>query len=238
MELVRINKFLADSGICSRRKADELIQEGKVEINGSIIAEPGVKIDPENDIVLVEGKKVLSHTKKVYIILNKPCGVISSVKDQFGRKTVMDYVKEVKVRLFHIGRLDYDTSGLILLTNDGEIAEKLMHPRHIVDKVYLAKIKGTPSLDEMKLFEQGLMIEGIKTAPASIEILKNYGSSTDVKITIHEGRNRQIRKMCDCIGHTVLSLKRISIGNISLGNLKEGTYRKLTESEVNYLKGF
>lgn len=237
MGLVRINKFLAEAGICSRRNGDELIKRGKVIVNGQVIIEPGLKIDTEIDIVMCDGKKVQGSEKKVYLMLNKPCGVISSVKDQFGRKTVMDYIKDVNARLFHIGRLDYDSSGLIILSNDGDVSQQLSHPSHEVEKVYLAKVKGEPLNEAMNKFEDGIEIEGVKTAPAIIDIIKKFGSSTDVRIVIHEGRNRQIRKMCEEIGHPVISLKRISIGDINLGNLKEGTFRKLTEHEITYLKG-
>ncbi|CDF58175.1 pseudouridine synthase [Thermobrachium celere] len=230
----RIQKYLARCGVASRRKAEELVLSGKVKVNGSVIKEI-ILIDPEKDTVEVEGKKVKPEEKRVYIMLNKPTGVITSAKDQFGRRTVLDLVN-VKERIFPVGRLDYDTSGLIILTNDGEVANKLMHPSKEVNKVYVAEVLGVPTKQEMDKFKRGLKIEDYVTAPADIKILKNLGRTSVIEVIIHEGRNRQVRKMCDAIGHKVIKLKRIKIGEIELGNLKEGEWRYLNQNEIEYLK--
>lgn len=230
----RIQKYLARCGVASRRKAEELVLSGKVKVNGSLIKEI-ILIDPEKDTVEVEGKKVKPEEKRVYIMLNKPTGVITSAKDQFGRRTVLDLVN-VKERIFPVGRLDYDTSGLIILTNDGEVANKLMHPSKEVNKVYVAEVLGVPTKEEMDKFKRGLKIEDYVTAPADIKILKNLGRTSVIEVIIHEGRNRQVRKMCDAIGHKVIKLKRIKIGEIELGNLKEGEWRYLNQNEIEYLK--
>lgn len=230
----RIQKYLARCGVASRRKAEELVLSGKVKVNGSVIKEI-ILIDPEKDTVEVEGKKVKPEERRVYIMLNKPTGVITSAKDQFGRRTVLDLVN-VKERIFPVGRLDYDTSGLIILTNDGEVANKLMHPSKEVSKVYVAEVLGVPTKEEMDKFKRGLKIEDYVTAPADIKILKNLGRTSVIEVIIHEGRNRQVRKMCDAIGHKVIKLKRIKIGEIELGNLKEGEWRYLNQNEIEYLK--
>jgi 23S rRNA pseudouridine2605 synthase len=192
-------------------------------------------IDEEIDNVKVDGQIITLEGKKVYLILNKPVGVITSVKDQFGRKTVIE-ILNVKERVYPVGRLDYDTSGLLLLTNDGDVAYKMTHPSHEIEKVYSARIKGIPTMEEIERFKSGLEIEGYITAPSDIKILSQYGNSSLVQITIHEGRNRQVRKMCNAINHPVLELTRIMMGEIELGNLKSGEWRALTEEEVKYIK--
>jgi len=211
-----------------------MVFEGRVKVNGNVIRRI-VLIDPEYDIVEVDGKIVTAEEKKVYIMLNKPVGVITSANDQFGRKTVLDLI-DIEERVFPIGRLDYDTSGLLLLTNDGEIANKVMHPSNKIEKVYIAEVEGVPTIDEMNRFMNGLKIEDYITAPAKIKVLKNMGSRSVVEITIYEGRNRQVRKMCESIGHKVRKLNRIRIGKISLGKLNQGHWRYLTAEEIDYLK--
>ncbi len=211
-----------------------MVFEGRVKVNGNVIRRI-VLIDPEYDIVEVDGKIVTAEEKKVYIMLNKPLGVITSANDQFSRKTVLDLI-DIEERVFPIGRLDYDTSGLLLLTNDGEIANKVMHPSNEIEKVYIAEVEGVPTIDEMNRFMNGLKIEDYITAPARIKVLKNMGSRSVVKITIYEGRNRQVRKMCEYIGHKVRELNRIRIGKISLGKLNQGQWRYLTAEEIDYLK--
>lgn len=230
----RIQKFLAKCGVCSRRKAEELIFNKRVKVNGSII-ENIVLVDPEIDIVEVDGKKIVYEEKKLYIMLNKPVGIITSSKDQFNRKTVVDIVN-TKERVFSVGRLDYDTSGLLILTNDGDLSYKMTHPSHEVNKTYIAVVKGVPSKEELERFRKGLKIEDYITSPASIEILNKKENTSTLKIIIHEGKNRQVRKMCTSIGHDVITLKREKIGDLELKDLEVGKWRYLNEKEINYLK--
>lgn len=233
---MRLQKFMAQCGIASRRKSEEMIVNKRVKVNGKVITELGYKIDPMKDIVVVDGKRIKNREKKVYIMMNKPKGYITTSSDEFGRKTVLDLLKGVKERVYPVGRLDYDTSGLLLLTNDGELAFKLTHPKNNIVKTYIATIKGIPTTEELERFRTGLDIDGYITAEANIEIIKNTEDRSVVKIQIHEGKNRQIRKMCDKIGHPVISLKRIAIGELQLGTLKKGSWRFLSDKELNYLK--
>lgn len=230
----RIQKYLANCGIASRRKAEELVLSGQVKVNGKTIKEI-VMINPDSDIVEVNGKIVKPVENKIYIMLNKPVGIITSAKDQFNRKTVIDLVN-IKERVFPVGRLDYDTSGLLLLTNDGELANKLMHPSKEVNKIYIAEVEGLPTEEEMRRFRSGLKIEDYITSPSKIRVLKTKGKTSIVEVIIHEGRNRQVRKMCETIGHKVIKLKRIQIGELKLGELEVGKWRYLNEGEINYLK--
>lgn len=234
----RLQKYMARCGVASRRKCEELILSGKVKVNNKIINELGVKINSEIDIVYYEGKVIRPEEKKVYIMLNKPEGYITSVKDEKGRKTILDLVK-VNERIYPIGRLDYDSSGLILLTNDGEIYNKIIHPRVKVGKKYIVLCKGEFTNDELVRFEKGIDIGGYITAKSKIKIIDKEkdrdGINTLVEIIIHEGKNRQIRRMCESLGHKVISLKRIAIGDIKLGYLKKGEWRNLTEDELKYL---
>jgi 23S rRNA pseudouridine2605 synthase len=235
---MRINKYIASCGIASRRKAEELITAGRVKINGEVIYELSYKVDEENDKVDVDGNTISLSNNDVYIVLYKPEGYITTVKDQFDRPSVLDLVKDIDERLYPVGRLDYETSGLLILTNDGDLTYKLTHPKHNVDKVYNAKLKGIPNDIEIKRFETGLEIEDYKTAPAKIKILKTFRDKgySECEIRIHEGRNRQVRKMCRAINHPVLNLKRVNMGKIGLKNLKVGKYRHLNSEEVSYLK--
>lgn len=234
--LVRLQKYLADAGIASRRKAEELILNGQVKVNGVTVTELGTKIDDQKDEVLFNGKKVESNEKLVYIMLHKPEGYVTTVKDQFDRPTVMDLIKGVKERVVPVGRLDYDTSGLLLLTNDGELTYKLTHPKHIVEKTYIAKLFGRPDTNAFNKFKWGMELEGRRTAPAKLEIVEDLGKYCMCKIVITEGRNRQVRKMCDLVKHPVATLKRVGTGELELGNLPKGKYRYLTEKEIRYLK--
>lgn len=230
----RLQKFMASCGIASRRKCEELILSGKVKVNGVIVKELGVKVNGNIDKIEYDGKVIKPEEKKVYIILNKPEGYITSVKDEKNRKTVLDIVK-VKERIYPIGRLDYDSSGLLLLTNDGDIYNKIIHPRVEITKKYIAVVKGEFKKQELEKFKNGVDIGGYITAKAEIKVLKYEDDKTTVEIGIHEGKNRQIRKMCAALNHNVLALKRISIGKIKLGNLKRGEYRDLTKEELNYI---
>lgn len=230
----RLQKYMAKCGVASRRKSEEIISQERVSVNG-IIVNQIVMIEEGLDIVKVDGQIIRPEEKKVYLLLNKPVGVITSVKDQFNRKTVTE-ILNIDERVYPVGRLDYDTSGLLLLTNDGDITYKITHPSHEVEKVYLARIKGIPSMEEIESFKNGLEIEDYVTAPSDIEILNRYENSSLAQIKIHEGRNRQVRKMCNAIGHPVLELKRVKMGQIELGGLKPGEWRELTDAEIQYLK--
>ena len=236
MEL-RLQKFLAMAGVASRRKSEELIAGGQVSVNGQVITLLGAKVSPSKDIVTINGKKVEIVQQKQYIMLHKPEGVVTTVTDPFGRPTVMDFIPG-DVRLYPVGRLDADTSGLLLLTNDGDWAQKLMHPKNETQKVYTAIVNGVPSGESLRKFRKGIIIDGKKTAPALIkqeEILPIKGTknqTTRLRITIHEGRNRQVRKMCEAIGHKIVSLKRIEVGTLKLGTLQKGKWRNLSSKEV------
>lgn len=231
---MRLQKYLAHCGIASRRKSEELIKKGLVKVNGKIVTEMGYKVDISIDEVMYEGEVVTPEVEHVYIMLNKPEGVITSSKDQFDRETVLDFVK-TDYRIYPVGRLDYDTSGMILLTNDGEFANQMMHPNYKVPKTYHALVEGSPKRSEIVQFESGLLIDGQYTYPASLEVLTNECNSL-LKIIISEGRNRQVRKMCEAIGHPVIKLKRVAIGNVMLGSLDKGQWRYLTDEEIIDLK--
>jgi len=231
----RLQKYMAGCGVASRRKCEEIIAAGRVQVNGIVTREMGYKVDPLIDIVMVDDQLINTEDKKVYIILNKPVGVVSTVKDEKDRQTIMDLV-QVEERIYPIGRLDYDSSGLIIMTNDGEIYNKIIHPRVAINKVYMAILDGTPNTEEIYRFSNGVKIDDYITSNAEIEIVKKYQWSSEVKITIHEGKNRQIRKMCEVIGHEVKELERVSVGEIKLGDLPVGKWRNLGEEELNYLK--
>jgi len=242
MEL-RLQKWLSMAGVASRRKAEEMIQDGRVRVNGAVVTELGAKADPARDVLEVDGKIVETTQKKVYIMLHKPEGVVTTVTDPFGRPTVMDLVPS-DVRLFPVGRLDQDTGGLLLMTNDGEWAQKLTHPKHEIKKTYVAVVKGIPTNENLRKLRNGIVIEGKKTAPAQVRLYENIpvkGEKTQnakLIITIHEGRNRQVRNMCEAIGHKVISLKRVMVGGLELGNVAKGKWRYLTPKEVrNVVKG-
>ncbi len=233
--MIRLQKYLAERGIASRRKCEELIELGRVSVDGVTITEMGFKING-NEQVHVNGKLVQNKEKHEYIMLHKPEGYITTSHDQFERPTVLDLVTDTESRLFPVGRLDYDTSGLLLLTNDGDLTFKLTHPKHDVTKTYIARVVGIPTKAEIDKLEKGLVIDGIKLSPCKCFIVNSSENESSLKIIIHEGKNRQVRKMCDAIGHRVVGLKRIATGDIVLGELEKGRYRHLTEDEVIYLK--
>lgn len=234
-EKIRLQKYLARCGIASRRHAEELIRQGRVKVNGVTVTEMGVTVSP-GDLVEFDGKPVVPEEKPVYILLNKPAGYVTTVSDPQGRKTVMDLLKGVKERVYPVGRLDYGTEGLLILTNDGDFAYKSTHPRHQVNKTYIAEVEGIPSNEALRKLRDGVMLDGRLTSPADVKILKQKKRSAVLKITIHEGRNRQVRRMCEAVGHPVLFLKRISIGGLRLGNLKPGEWRYLTASELKKIE--
>jgi 23S rRNA pseudouridine2605 synthase len=233
--LERLQKYMAECGVASRRKCEEIILSGRVKVNEDIIKELGFKINSDTDIVFLDGKIIEPEEKKLYIALNKPAGYVSTVKDEKGRQTILDLVK-VKERIYPIGRLDYDTSGLILLTNDGDIYNKVIHPRQVINKTYIARIEGYPNDAEIERFKSGVDIGGYITSNAEFNILSKNNISTTVEIIIHEGKNRQIRRMCDAINHPVIELKRVLVGNIKLGDLEVKQWRNLSDKEVSYLK--
>ena len=236
-DIVRLQKYIAMSGAASRRAAEAMIEDGRVKVNGKTVAEQGVKVEIGADKVTVDGKELRIKDKKYYIMLNKPTGYVSTVKDQFDRPTVIDLVGgEIGTRIFPVGRLDYDTEGLLLLTNDGAITYRVTHPKFRTDKTYIVVISGGISVSGLNKLRHGVKIDNYKTSPAEVEILDAAGTKTMLEITIHEGKNRQVRKMFDAVGCKVIGLQRIKIGQIELGNLPLGRWRHLTAHEVNYLK--
>ncbi|NLK69771.1 MAG: rRNA pseudouridine synthase [Clostridiaceae bacterium] len=231
---MRLQKALAHSGVASRRRAEEYIREGRVKVNGQVVNEMGVVVTA-NDNIEVDGKPIKLESKKVYILLHKPKGYITSVSDPKGRKTVIDLIDGIEERIYPVGRLDYDSSGLLFLTNDGQFANFLMHPKHEILKTYIVTVKGKPSENAIQSLRKGIKIENYITAPAYVNVLSIYENKTKLEITIHEGRNRQVRKMCEKIGNPVIRLKRVAYGGVQLGNLKPGEWRYLTESEKKRL---
>ncbi len=236
MKTMRLQKFMAQCGVASRRKSEEIILEGRVKVNDVIVKELGTIVDPNRDIVEVDDRKIEMESRKVYIMLNKPEGYVTTLKDRHSEKIVLDLIEGVEERVFPVGRLDADTSGLLLMTNDGNLTYKLTHPSHEVAKKYIAVVEGVPNNKKLARFRKGLRIDGRMTAEAYVRIIKKHRDSSVLEISIHEGRNRQVRKMCEYIRHPVIKLKRVSIGELKLGNLEVGKWRYLTEKEVKYLK--
>lgn len=232
---MRINKYIAQAGVCSRRKADELIANGNVKINGAVLKEPGYEVT-EEDTVEVNGRTISAKAKPEYVLINKPLGMVTTVSDDKERATVMDVVADIDARLFPVGRLDYNTSGALIMTNDGELAYRLTHPKHEVYKTYRARVAGILSSEKAARLRKGVDIGGFVTSRARVNIIKGNQHSTIVEISIHEGKNRQVRKMFAAVGNPVQELERIAIGEIRLGHLKAGHYRKLTREEIEYLK--
>jgi 23S rRNA pseudouridine2605 synthase len=232
----RLQKVIARAGIASRRKSEDLIKEGRVKVNGKVVTELGVKVSPSDKVEVNEIQ--IEKEEPVYFLLYKPRGVISSVNDEKGRKIVTDFFPLLKERIFPVGRLDYDTSGLLVLTNDGEFANLLMHPSNEIEKVYVAKTKEIPLRENLRKLEKGIRLEDGKTAPAKVKILSadNKKQTSIVEISIHEGRNRQVRRMFEAIGHDVLKLKREKYGFLTLNGLKAGEARELTPHEVKLLR--
>ena len=232
----RLQKYLAHAGIASRRFCEELISQGKVKVNGKTVTEMGVKIDPESDRIEVRGKLIGKPEDKVYILLNKPKGYVTTVRDPQGRPKVTDLLTGVEQRVYPVGRLDFDTEGLLILTNDGDITYGLTHPKHELGKTYVATVKGVPDKDKLKRFSKGLRLADGVTAPAKVRLLNKKGSNGVLEITIYEGRNRQIRRMCETIGHPVLELKRVSVAFLRLEGVEEGKFRHLNNEEISKLK--
>ena len=233
---MRLQKYLASCGVASRRNAEKMIVEGRISVNGSIIKELGTQVDEQDDIVAVDGVQVYPEEEKHYIAYNKPVGEVTTAYDPEGRKTVLDRFRNYPVRLFPVGRLDYDSEGLILLTNDGEMMNMLLHPKFEIPKSYLTRVSNQVSEQEIRALRKGVMIDGKITSPAGVRLIRYDAFSTELLITIHEGRNRQVRKMIDSIGHQVVRLKRVSFGPIQLGNLPSGMWRRLSDDEIAKLK--
>lgn len=238
MEEMRLQKFLANSGVCSRRNAENLILEGKIKVNGKVITELGSKVEPNKDVVEYNGKEVKLKKNNVYILLNKPIGYVTTVKEQFGRPTVIDLIKGVKENLLPVGRLDMYTSGALILTNDGDFIYKVTHPKNEIEKTYNATVRGIVGAEDVKKLEQGVEIEDYVSGKAKVKILKvdEKNVISRLQITIHEGKNREVRKMCEAIGKPVIALHRCKIANIDVKNLKIGEWRYLTEGEIKNLK--
>lgn len=236
----RLQKILSTAGVASRRLSEELIAQGRVSVNGKTVTELGTKADPAADEIKVDGRRIKTAQRKRYVLLNKPRGYITTRSDPQGRPTVMDLVKGVKEYIYPVGRLDYDSEGLLLLTNDGELAARLTHPRHEVEKVYEARVKGVPDDRELERLARGVPIEGRRTAPAKIRasepFVKGSGEQTIVEISIHEGRQRQVRKMFEAVGHPVVRLKRVRIGPLSDPDMPGGHWRDLTPQELSLLR--
>lgn len=231
---MRINQYIASAGVTSRRKADELIEDGRVKVNGAVLTSPGYHVQ-DGDVVEVDGARIAPADRKVYYLLNKPAGYVTSTADKEGRPLVTDLVPD-DVRVFPVGRLDYNTTGLLILTNDGELANALMHPSYEFSKRYLVRAQGIVTRAEAARLEKGVDIGGFVTSPADVHLLKHDRNSTLAEIVIHEGKNRQVRRMFKAIGHPVLELCRTGIGNLEIGRLSLGQCRKLSPAEVENLK--
>lgn len=231
---IRLQKYLAECGVASRRKSEELISGGKVKVNGKT-AVIGYKVDPKKDRVSVFGKKIKSVEKTVYIMLNKPRGYITTMKDEHDRKCVSELVKDIGVRIYPVGRLDRESEGLLIMTNDGDFANSLTHPSKHIPKTYRVTIRPGITKQQLKSFSEGIEIDGKTTLPADIKVIEEQENRTVVQVTIYEGRNRQIRKMFDFMGIEVARLKRVKVGSLKLGMLKQGDYRELTPEEVDSL---
>lgn len=231
----RLQKYMAHCGVASRRKCEQLIARGRVRVNDVTVKELGTKIRPGRDIVEVEGKIISPIKEHVYIMLNKPIGYVSTVKDQFGRPTVLDLVKGIEERIYPIGRLDYDSEGLILLTNDGALTHCLTHPRYEINKVYIVTVPGKLTKRDITVINKGIELDGFVTSPADVRLLKAGRGASEYRVVIHEGRNRQVRRMFETVGFKVASLKRIAIGSLQLGILAPGDWRYLKQKETREL---
>lgn len=234
---MRLQKYMAECGVASRRKAEEMILAGQVTVNGVRITEMGVQVE-EGDEVRVDGKIIRPETQKRYVLYHKPAGEVTTVSDPEGRTCVLDHFRDFPVRLYPVGRLDYDSEGLLLLTNDGALTERMLHPSHEVEKTYLARVTGTVSMDTVRLLRAGVMLDDHKTAPAKVRVIKLETFASVVLVTIHEGRNRQVRRMFEEAGHKVLQLRRVKFGPLDLGDLPRGQWRELTNEELRRLRAY
>lgn len=234
---MRLNKFLAHAGVCSRREADRMIVDGLVRVNGRIVQELGLKIDGSRDRVVADGRTVQAESEgPVFVLLYKPAGPVVSVKDPFGRPTVMDLLPKLAARVYPVGRLDAETDGVLLLTNDGETAHRLTHPRYGVPKVYEALVEGQAAEEDLDKVRRGLFLEGRRTAPARVRVLRRGSDWTLVGLEIHEGRKREIRKLLEAVGHRVTKLRRVAFAGLTLEGLKPGQWRLLKNREIDRLR--
>jgi pseudouridine synthase len=242
MPFERLQKILAEAGIASRRAAERMIQDGRVQVNGSVIAAPGSKADAEVDEICVDGTRITAPAPPVYLMLHKPRGYVTTAQDERGRRSVMDLVFKTRERVFPVGRLDMDSEGLLLLTNDGELAQRLTHPSHEVEKEYLALVSGTPNPDAMRVLRRGVSLNGRPTAPAVVEIVRSPEGLPEqpghayLRLVLHEGRKRQVRMMCETVGHPVQRLIRVRIGPLRLRGLVPGRVRELTPIEIERIR--
>ena len=234
--MMRLQKYLALCGVASRRHAERMIQDGLVQVNGLTVREMGFQIDETRDQVSVSGETVHPEAEKHYLAYYKPIGEVTTVSDPEGRPTVMDKFRDYPVRLFPVGRLDFDSEGLLLLTNDGDLMNRLLHPSHEVSKVYLIKASNQVTEEEIRRLRAGVLLDGKLTSPAQVRLIRREAFDTVLLVSIHEGRNRQVRKMLEAVGHQVVSLKRVEFGPVSLGDLPRGQWRRLTPREVEKLK--
>jgi len=232
----RLQKLIAGTGLASRRKAEVLIAAGRVMVNGKVVTELGTKVDPARDHVKVDGKHLSSAEPFVYLILNKPKNVMSTLDDPRGRTTVKDYLHGISLRVFPVGRLDFDSEGLMLMTNNGDLAQALLHPRYHVPKTYLIKVKGILTDDKIRQLEQGVRLEDGMTSPAMVKKIKKAEANSWLEVTIREGRKHQVKRMLESVGHPVIKLTRVKMGPLSLGNLGSGEFRFLTDREANALR--
>ncbi len=228
----RLQKILARSGAASRRKAEEFIRQGRVTVDGRVVTEMGVKLDPESHEICLDGRSLNSSEDKIYILLNKPTGYITTLDDPQGRPVVTKLLKGISQRVFPVGRLDLDTEGALLLTNDGEMAQRIQHPSFEINKTYVARVSGSPSADDINKLVHGIELDGRLTWPAQLKVLQASPRTSRIRITIHEGRKRQVRKMFAAIGYPVLALKRIAYGGLELGSLPSGKFRILRPKEL------
>lgn len=232
----RLQKYIARCGITSRRKAEKMIINGLVKVNGKIVTELGFKVAPGKDLVEIKNQKISTPDAYVYYLLNKPRQVVTTLSDPRGRRKIIDLLPEVKERIYPVGRLDYNSEGLLLLTNDGQLTNRLTHPRYGITKTYLVLVEGQVNKNTIRKLAKGILLEDGPTYPAKVKLLEVRPQTTLLKITISEGRNRQIRRMCKHVDHPVISLKRICFGPLELGDLKSGAYRKLNNEEIKVLK--
>lgn len=236
MALIRLQKYLAECGIGSRRTIEKLITEQRIVVNG-VPATLGQKVDPESDQIYVDNQPITPNLpQKIYILLNKPANVVTTTKDELGRTTVIDLLQNIPSRVFPVGRLDMDVEGALILTNDGELANKLLHPRYQIPKTYIATLKGFITTTAIKQLQTGVILEDGKTVPAHVKVIRQELKFSTIKLTIHEGKKREIKRMCEAVGFPVIHLKRISFAGIHLGSLKPGEWRYLTPEEISHLK--
>ena len=234
--MIRLQKVLAQAGVASRREAEKMILSGKVKVDGKVIKELGTKADPEKNDIEVDGRSISKAERKAYYLLNKPKGYVTTMRDPQGRRTVNDLLKDIDERVYPVGRLDYDTTGVLIITNDGELANALAHPKKEIEKCYHALVRGIPSNEALKRLREGVHLEDGKTAPARVKVLEIKGNTSWLEIIIHEGKNRQVKRMCEAVKHKVLKLKRTRFGPLELGDLRSGDLKELTRNEIKDLK--